>query len=399
VPTVSLGAYFPRRIFDPAGQAGIGALTVRAALRGAGDLDAAALAFASERLGGTLGASIGLDWTGVGGTMLASRLAEAASLLDLVVHAPRFAERQVEAERGLLIEETRQVADDMFRFPFQLAMAAAFGERGYGVPAHGLPADLAGVTVEDVRRWHAERIAGERGVIVAVGDLDPDAAASVLAGTFGRHPARASQRLDAPVAWQLGAVPLQSVVARQKAQTAFAMVFPGPTRRDPSRFAAEVWTAIASGLGGRLFEALRDRRSLAYTVMVSSWQKARAGALLSYIATSPEREDEARREMLVELLRFAAEDVTPTELSQATNYLVGQTAVNRQSGSAVAGEILDAWIAGNGLADLADPEARYRAVTAADIRATAERILGGAGGSSATVSRAEGVIRGEGGGK
>ena len=133
--------------------------------------------------------------------------------------------------------------------------------------------------------------------------------------------------------------------------------------------------------------------------MASSWQKARAGALLSYVATSPEREDEARCEMLKELLRFADEAVTPAELSQARNYLVGQTAVNRQSGSAVAGEILDAWLAGGGLTDLADSEAQYRGVTAETVRAVAERILGGRSGTGETVVRAEGVVRGEGGGK
>ena len=54
VPLVNLGIYVPRRRFDPPAQAGLGSLLVRAAVRGAGDLDAAALAFAFERLGGTL---------------------------------------------------------------------------------------------------------------------------------------------------------------------------------------------------------------------------------------------------------------------------------------------------------------------------------------------------------
>ena len=60
-------------------------------------------------------------------------------------------------------------------------------------------------------------------------------------------------------------------------------------RRDARRYVAEVWAAVASGLGGRLFEALRDRRSLAYTVFATAWQRGRAGALVSYIATAPER--------------------------------------------------------------------------------------------------------------
>ena len=101
--------------------------------------------------------------------------------------------------------------------------------------------------------------------------------------------------------------------------------------------------------------------------MASAWLKARAGALVTYIATSPEREEEAREEMLRELDRFAREPVSEAELRQAVNYLAGQAEVSRQSGGAVAGEILEAWVAGTGLGELQDPAAAYRAVTADDV--------------------------------
>jgi zinc protease len=179
------------------------------------------------------------------------------------------------------------------------------------------------------------------------------------------------------------------VVTRDKAQAALAMAFPGPSRRDGDHVAAQVWSAVASGLGGRLFEALRDRRSLAYTVVATAWEKARAGALLAYIATSPEREDEAREEMLKELQRFTHEAVSATELRQAINYLSGQAEVSRQSGNAIAGEILEAWIAGTGLHEMDDPAARYRAVTADDVLRVAAQYLDPA-------RRVEGVVRGTG---
>jgi zinc protease len=167
------------------------------------------------------------------------------------------------------------------------------------------------------------------------------------------------------------------------------MVFRGPNRRAPERHAAEVWAAVASGLGGRMFEALRERRSLAYTVMASSWQKGRAGALVAYIATSPEREPEARAAMLEELERFAREPVSPEELHQAVSYLAGQAEVRRQHASAVAGEMLEAWLIGTGLEELEDPAAAYLAVTAEQVQAVAAASLGG-------LTRAEGIVRGSG---
>jgi zinc protease len=179
------------------------------------------------------------------------------------------------------------------------------------------------------------------------------------------------------------------VVQREKAQSAFAMIFPGPTRRSPDRFAAEVWAAVASGLGGRMFEALRDRRSLAYTVLASSWQRGRAGALVTYIATSPEREEEARGAMLEQLDLFTKSPISEEERQQAVNYLAGQAEVARQSAGAIAAEVLEAWLIGNGLADLEDPGSAFRAVTA-------EAVLRVARENLEPTRRVEGVVRGTG---
>jgi zinc protease len=389
VPLVTLGIYVPRMEFDPPPQAGIGALTVRSSVRGAGDLDAAGLAFAFERLGGTLSTSAASDWLGFGTTVLSGQLGEAASLLDLVFGSPGLREQEVSTERGLMEVEVQQVADDMFRYPFQLGFAAAFGDAGYGLPVTGLPDTLPSITPLAVREWHERALLGVRPVVIAVGDVDPEQASATLTAVFRDRPARSNDRRLTPLAWtQADGNDLSRVVSREKAQAALAMIFPGPHRRDPDRIPAEVWAAIASGLGGRMFEALRDRRSLAYTVLASSWQRGRAGALVGYIATSPQREEEARAAMLEELERFTRVPVSEAELSQSVNYLAGQAEVSRQSGAALAGEILEAWLIGNGLGDLEDPGAAFRAVTAEDVLRVADRYL--------RARRAEGVVRGTG---
>jgi zinc protease len=140
-------------------------------------------------------------------------------------------------------------------------------------------------------------------------------------------------------------------------------------------------------LGGRLFEALRDRRSLAYTVAATPWQRHGAGALLTYIATSPEREAEARDAMVAELERFREVPPQPLEVERAVNYLTGQLEVSRQSAGALAGEILDAWLQGQGLEELVDGEAPYRAVTPERVHDLARRYLDAG-------ARVEGVVRG-----
>jgi len=394
VPLVTLGIHVPRVRFDPPKLAGLGSLLVRAAVRGAGDFDAGALAFAFERLGGAVATSSVSDWLGFGASVLVEHLGEAATLLDTVFLHPHLRDQDIAAERELMAAEADRVADDMFRFPFQLAFSAAFGERGYGLPVGGLPETLPTIAADDVRTWHRAALLETRPLVIAVGDVDPARASDELAGIFGSRPAIQAVDLSEPISWlagRSGESPAR-VVPRDKAQAALAMAFPGPSRRQRDHAAAQVWGAIASGLGGRLFEALRDRRSLAYTVLASAWQKARGGALVTYIATSPEREDEARERMLVELERFADEAVSEAELRGAVSYLAGQAEVSRQNAASVAGEILECWISAGSLEEMSDPGAPFRAVTAEDVQRLAASSLDPA-------RRAEGVVRGTGAGR
>ena len=391
VPLVTLGLYVPRLRFDPPEQAGLGSLLVRAAVRGAGEFDAAALAFAFERLGGAAATSSVSDWLGFGASVLVEHLGEAATLLDTVFLHPHLRDQDIAAERELMSAEADRVADDMFRYPFQLAFSAAFGEWGYGLPVGGLPETLPTIAADDVRTWHRAALLETRPLVIAVGDVDPARASDELAGIFDSRPAIPAGDLSEPISWlagRSGESPAR-VVLRDKAQAALAMAFPGPSRRQRDHAAAQVWGAIASGLGGRLFEALRDRRSLAYTVLASAWQKARGGALVTYIATSPEREEEAREQMLVELERFAEEPVSQAELRGAVSYLAGQAEVSRQNAASVAGEILECWISAGSLEEMSDPGAPFRAVVAEDVQRLAASSLDPG-------RRAEGVVRGTG---
>ncbi len=391
VPAVALGVHVAGAGTEQLAEAGLGSLALRSAIRGAGAYDAEQLALAFERLGGSLGSSVAIDRLGMGTTVMADRLGPAAALLRTVMQEPRFEPGEVTRERELMVEEARQVRDDTFRFPFQLAFRGAFGESSYGLPAGGLEETLRELSPARVAAWHREALRGNRLTVVAVGDIDPDRAADQLAAVFrdwqGVPPAA-----PAAIRWQPASAPVELLAELGKAQSAFAMLFPGPRRGDPARHAAEVWAAIASGLGGRLFDTLRDQRSLAYTVLAFAWPRQRAGALGTYIAMAPEREAEARAAMLEELARFAGEAVAPDELTRAVGYLAGQAAVQRQSAGHLAAEIVDAWMLGEGLGELEDPAAPYR-------RVTAEAVWEVARASLRPERRAEGVVRGAGGGR
>jgi zinc protease len=166
------------------------------------------------------------------------------------------------------------------------------------------------------------------------------------------------------------------------------MLFPGPARNDPARFDAAMIASVASGLGGRFFDELRDKRSLCYTVHAFSSERRLAGTFGAYIATSPQQENAAREGLLAEFRRLRDEPVTSEELARAQTYAIGTHAIRQQSGGAVLGDMVDAFLFGD-LAELSEFDDRVRAVTAESMRAAAERFFDQS-------RRVEGIVRGVG---
>ena len=140
-------------------------------------------------------------------------------------------------------------------------------------------------------------------MIGVVGDVDPDELAALAARRFGAL--RGGERDAARRAGVAGGASVQRSEPRDKAQTALALLFPGPARGDDARFAAAMIAGVASGLGGRFFDELRDKQSLAYTVHAFASERALAGAFVRYIATSPEKEEVARRGLLARVREAA----------------------------------------------------------------------------------------------
>ena len=370
-------------VTEPDGEEGLTALTAAASVKGTATRSAAAIAEEAERLGGSVGASAGGESVGWGISVPTANYASAAALLADVVQHAAFPDAAVETERGVLVQDARTLRDDMYRWPMRLAGQAAFAEHPYGRPVGGTETSLVGLTPERVRAWHRAMVDGGAWALAVVGDVEPAEAAAVVAGAFGALRMAEVPAIPAPV-W-----PREVVVnaeSRDKRQTALALLFPGPARRDPARFAAGLLAGIASGLGGRFFDELRDRRSLAYTVHAFTSPRRLAGTFGAYIATSPGQEDEARDGLLAEFAKLATDGVTADELARAQTYALGTHAIARQGGGAVLGEVLDAWQGGDGLHELDEYEGRVRGVTVEEVRGFAARYFG--------ERWVEGVVRG-----
>lgn len=368
---------------EPEESAGISRLLLHAALRGAAKRSANELAALAEGLGGSIGAPIRADRVGLALTTRAAAAREGMALLRTILDGPTLTADDVRREAALQADDAARRRDDMFGYPLDRVLGVAFAGHPYARPLLGDPATIGGVDPERVRTWHAE-VLRRRPVVVVVGDLDPKDL--LEAGTVFADWSDASHvSQPAPPPWTSGA----HAESREKAQSALALAFAAGQALPNDRATLHVIGALLSGLAGRLFEELRERRALAYTVHAAPWVRMDAAAFLAYVGTSPEREDEARAAMLDVLDRVAEAPLHEEELDRARAYAAGLVAIRRQHAGSVATELTDAWMRGT-LPTFADEESARRAVTAADVRRVAGTLFDAG-------CRAECVVRGSGG--
>jgi len=350
--------------------AGLTSIMARTAIKGTARRTAAQIAEESETLGGSISPSAGAESFGWSFSVPLRQTDAAMALLAEVVTDASFADEAIATEKTIAIADLALLRDDMYRYPMRLLVQGAFAGHPYGVPASGVEQSIERIDAARVRAWHAQQVLEGTAVIAIVGDVDPDEAAALAANRFSALRTGEPTPLDAP-AWP----ERHTVVAesRQKKQTALALAFPAPARPDGARYAASLIAGVASGLGGRFFDELRDRRSLAYTVHAHSAERRLAGMFIAYIATSPDQEDEARAGLLSEFAKLREADVTPDELQQAKSYALGTHAIRQQSGGAVLSDLVEAWLLGTGLEELDAFEERVSRVTASEMRALAQR--------------------------
>jgi zinc protease len=368
---------------EPPAHAGLTSLLVRAALKGTARRTALQIAEEAELLGGTVSGTAGVESFGWMINVPARHAPQAIELLADVAQHATIPDEAVETERAIALADLVALRDDMYRYPVRLATQAAFAGHPYGVPATGDERTLPTITAAMLRDWHRQRILRAPATIAVVGDAEPAELAALAAGAFGELRGGEVTPLDAPE-WPAALV--QRVEQREKAQTALALMFPGPSRDDDARFATSMIAGVASGLGGRFFDELRDKQSLGYTVHAFATERALAGSFVAYIATSPEKEEIARQGLLNEFAKLRDEPVTARELDQAKTYALGVHAIRQQSGGAVLGEMVEAYLFGR-LGELEEFETNVRAVSAEQMRRVA-------GVYFEEARRVEGIVRG-----
>jgi zinc protease len=372
------------------GTAGTTGIMARTSVKGTRSRSGVQLAEETEALGASIAPGVGADMIDWSISVPSRHFLRGLDLLLDAALEPAFALDDAERERKITLSNIEQLRDDMYQYPLRLALSAGFTGHPYGIGTTQLERAVRGADLAGLGEWHRARVLRGAPYVLVVGDIaDPDEAAALIAARLRGRLEEPEGLETAPAGWGGAATRIEE---RDKAQTSVVLAFPGPPRNHPDMHPLQVLSSAIAGLGGRLFEELRSRRSLAYSVSAVPFPRWLGGAFVAYIGTSPEREEEARGALLAELRRAAAEPLGEAELERARRYMIGSWQIRQQTHARQLADLAYALMLGEGLVELREFEARIRAVDAAAVRSAAERWL-------REEHLVQAIVRGSGGGR
>jgi predicted Zn-dependent peptidase len=340
-----------------------------------------------DGMGAEINAGTDRESTSLYTRVLDRHLERAFDVAAEMVWRPRLEE--LEAEREVVLEEIAMYEDDPQDRVFDLLGEAVFGAHPLGRATIGTAEVVGSVTREWLRAFHDERYTSDRVVIAAAGSVDHDAlvelaraaeASAGEGGAVGRTDAKRHTGAQAPGVQMLAEEPQFErrvrFLAKDTEQYHVCFGGRGIARHDERRFALRVLEGILGGTSSsRLFQEVRERRGLAYSVFCFAAQHSSTGEVGLYVGTRPDNLAEALATMAGELERLLEDPASPEELDRSRENLKGRIALSLESTGARMNRLGGSLLAELPILSVEEIFARIDAVEVEDLRELAQELF------------------------
>jgi predicted Zn-dependent peptidase len=314
------------------GKAGVSHLIEHLLFKGTRSYSAQDVAEIFDRLGGELNAATSREHTVVYARVPDDRLETAVDVMSDMVFCPEFAE--LDAEREVVLEEIAMYEDTPQDYVHDLIAAAVFGNRPLGRPVVGTAEVISSISRRSIAAYHRAMYVPGNVVVAAAGNLDHNRLLELLARAERKQadaPVRAS-RVRSP----LVRVPAPGIRFQRKNTEQYHVCVgaPGISRSDRRRFVASVLDNILGGsASSRLFQEIREKRGMAYSVYSFVSQYTDTGQIGFYVGTREENLKACLEIAAAEIADVAAGNLTEAELERAKENLKGRIMLSMESTS------------------------------------------------------------------
>jgi len=330
------------------------------------------IAEAVEAVGGDMNAFTTKEYTAFYTRLLDEDLDLGLDILSDIMWAPAFRPEEVEAERQVILEEILMHEDEPSDLVHDLFTDALYPGHPLGRAVLGDRSTITAMSRDEIAAYFEALYRPEAIVVAAAGNVDHD---RVVAGVEQRFEGRAGDR--PPRTTPSLAPPRRLVVHNRPTEQAHVVVGTrGLDRTDDDRFALSVLNQVlGGGMSSRLFQEIREKRGLVYSVYSYRAAYVDSGALAVYAGTSPNRVHEVLELIHRELDRMADTDVSDRELAVAKGHVKGSLALSLEDSAGRMSRIGRSQMVHGAVMSFDELVARTEEITHEDLRRVIERVV------------------------
>ena len=293
-------------------QNGIAHFLEHMAFKGTGRRSALQIAEEIEDVGGYINAYTSREVTAYYARVLEADTALAVDVLADILRNPLFEEREIETERHVILQEIGQAHDTPDDIIFDWLQEKAYPEQALGRTILGECDRVQGFGRDDLTAFVDEHYGPDQLILSAAGAVDHDTLVRQAEALFGDMTPR--RALIADTARFHGG---EARRTKDLEQAHMALAFEAPGYRDPAFYAAQIYSiALGGGMSSRLFQEIREKRGLCYTIFAQNGAYADTGLTTIYAGTSGEEMPELAH-LTVDEMKRAAEDMSDAEIERA----------------------------------------------------------------------------------
>jgi len=355
---------------ETAAEHGISHVLEHMAFKGTRSRNALQIAEAIENVGGDLNAATSVEHTGYFARVLKEDVPLAADILSDILQNSVFDPGELDREQQVIVQEIGAARDNPDDHVFDLFQQAAYPEQPIGRTILGTIESVRSFSPDTIRDYMRRNYVGDQMVICAAGNVDHDQLADIAGNRF--HDLRSH---GAPAPDKAQYVGGEQRIMSDHEQAHIVLGFEGRAYNSDGFYAAQILASIlGGGMSSRLFQEVREKRGLCYSVYAFHWAFADSG-VFGIAASTGEDEVDDLIPVVVDELRRATETITEDEVLRVRNQIRAGLLMSLESPSSRAGQLARQQILWGRPIPLQETVDRINRITADRVKQVAAQVL------------------------
>ncbi|MBU4376489.1 MAG: insulinase family protein, partial [Candidatus Omnitrophica bacterium] len=313
---------------------GISNLASRLMLDGTSERNEEEIKAAIESLGGSIHSISGMNSFGITLNFASSDWKNALEILSDVIKHPVFDEIKIDKEKALALAAIKERDDSIVEYGLLLFRENFFKDSPYSRPVLGHAETVEAINKDGILNYYDSFTQPSLMVITATGDIDKEAFIAEVKKEFGSAKQADTKLPDIPVS--LNAKTRDDIKSSMEREQSIILIgFPAVKITDPDRYAFEVIDSIMSGSDGRLFNNVRSRLGVSYSLGSIFMPGVDPGCHIFYVITSAKNISVAKDAILKEIKRLKTESIPEKELDAAKRYLIAKNITDIEENASI----------------------------------------------------------------